>query len=47
MRELCNTVERLLVLTVGDIIRAEDIDLLVGRPSRGSGLGGELLAVVW
>jgi two-component system, NtrC family, nitrogen regulation response regulator NtrX len=44
VRELRNTVERLLILTPGDSIRADDVDLLVGRPSGASGLGGELLA---
>jgi two-component system nitrogen regulation response regulator NtrX len=44
VRELRNTVERLLILTAGDTIRAEDVELLVGRPSGASGLGGELLA---
>jgi two-component system nitrogen regulation response regulator NtrX len=44
VRELRNTVERLLILTPGDTIRAEDVELLVGRPSGASGLGGELLA---
>ena len=44
VRELRNTVERLLILTAGDTIRTEDVDLLVGGPAGGSGLGGELLA---
>ena len=44
VRELRNTVERLLILTAGDTIRTEDVDLLVGGPVGGSGLGGELLA---
>ena len=44
VRELRNTVQRLLVLTAGETIRSEDVDLLVGRPAGGSGLGGELLA---
>jgi two-component system, NtrC family, nitrogen regulation response regulator NtrX len=44
VRELRNTVERLMILTAGDTIRSEDIDLLVGGPAGGSGLGGELLA---
>ena len=35
--------ERLLILTPGDPIRADDVELLVGRPSGASGLGGELL----
>src|SRR5262249_55581485 len=44
VRELRNTVERLLILTAGDTVRSEDVDLLVGGPAGGSGLGGEVLA---
>ena len=33
----------LLILTLGDQVRAEDVELLVGRPAGASGLGGGLL----
>jgi two-component system nitrogen regulation response regulator NtrX len=44
VRELRNTVERLLILTTGDTIRPEDVDQLVGGAAGASGLSGELLS---
>ena len=44
VRELRNTVERLSILSVGDLVRAEDVDLLVGGGAGASGMGAELLA---
>ena len=44
VRELRNTVERLLILTTGDAVRAEDVELLVGGTGGASGLSGELLS---
>ncbi len=44
VRELRNTVERLLILSSGDSVRAEDVDLLATGRSGGGGLGGELLS---
>ena len=44
MRELRNTVERLIILASGDRITAEDVDLLGSGEQVGSGLGADLLA---
>ena len=44
VRELRNTVERLLILAAGDSVRVEDVDLLATARSGGGGLGGELLS---
>ena len=44
VRELRNTVERLLILASGDRITAEDVDLLGSGEQVGSGLGADLLA---
>jgi len=43
VRELRNTVERLLILSSGNVIGAEDVDLLVSGREGGGGLGAELL----
>jgi two-component system nitrogen regulation response regulator NtrX len=43
VRELRNTVERLLILSSGDSIEAEDVELLVSGAGEGGGLGSELL----
>jgi two-component system, NtrC family, nitrogen regulation response regulator NtrX len=43
IRELRNTVERLLILAGGDEVRPEDVSLLVGAGAGDSGLGQELL----
>ena len=43
VRELRNTVERLLILSSGDSIDVEDVDILVSGGSGGGGLGAELL----
>ena len=44
VRELRNTVERLLILAAGDSVRVEDVDLLATARSGGGSLGGELLS---
>ena len=44
VRELRNTVERLLILASGDRITAEAVDLLGSGEQVGSGLGADLLA---
>ena len=44
VRELRNTVERLIILASGDRITAEDVDLLGSGEQVGSGLGADLLA---
>jgi len=44
IRELRNTVERLMILAPGDVVRAEDVDMLASGRAGGSGVGGELLA---
>jgi two-component system, NtrC family, nitrogen regulation response regulator NtrX len=44
IRELRNTVERLMILSSGDSVRAEDVDALASGDSTESGMGGELLA---
>jgi two-component system nitrogen regulation response regulator NtrX len=43
VRELRNTVERLLILSTGSEVRASDVDMLAPARSTGSGLGSELL----
>jgi two-component system nitrogen regulation response regulator NtrX len=43
VRELRNTVERLLILSSGNVIGVEDVDLLVSGREGGGGLGAELL----
>ena len=44
VRELRNTVERLLILAAGDVVRAADVDLLAaGRASSGN-VGGDILS---
>jgi two-component system nitrogen regulation response regulator NtrX len=43
VRELRNTVERLLILSSGDVIQEEDVDFLVSGGGGGGGLGAELL----
>jgi two-component system nitrogen regulation response regulator NtrX len=43
VRELRNTVERLLILSSGNVIGAEDVDSLVSGQEVGGGLGAELL----
>ena len=45
IRELRNTVERLLILTAGETVRSEEVDLLVAGTAGGSSLGRELLSV--
>ena len=45
IRELRNTVERLLILSPGEAVRAEDVDALVGGSSSGDALGATLLNV--
>jgi len=45
VRELRNTVERLLILSAGSVIQAEDVDLLVSGGEGAGGLGGDLLQV--
>ena len=44
VRELRNTVERLFILSSGDVIEEEDVDLLVSGVDRAGGLGSELLS---
>ena len=44
VRELRNTIERLLILTSGDAIDVGDVDALVTGGEGGSGLGAELLS---
>ena len=44
VRELRNTVERLLILAAGDHITAEDVDLIGSGERVSSGLGADLLA---
>ena len=44
IRELRNTVERLLILSTGDHVGADDVDLLAPGRTGGSGLGSELLS---
>jgi two-component system, NtrC family, nitrogen regulation response regulator NtrX len=44
IRELRNTVERLLILSPSDRIRKEDVDHLVAGRPEGLGLGSELLS---
>jgi two-component system nitrogen regulation response regulator NtrX len=43
VRELRNTVERLLILSSGESIEAQDVEFLVSGGSGGGGLGPELL----
>lgn len=45
VRELRNTVERLLILSSGDSIEAEDVEMLVSGAPEGGALGAELLQV--
>lgn len=45
VRELRNTVERLLILVTGNEITATDVDLLVGGQSTGGALSADLLNV--
>jgi two-component system nitrogen regulation response regulator NtrX len=44
VRELRNTVERLMILSAGDPIRRDDVDRLVSGPTEGGELGAGLLA---
>jgi len=44
IRELRNTVERLMILSSGDSVRAEDVDALAAGGGSDPGVGGELLA---
>jgi two-component system nitrogen regulation response regulator NtrX len=44
VRELRNTVERLLILASGPMVASDDVDLLVGGQMRGGGLSSDLLA---
>ncbi len=44
IRELRNTVERLLILSSGGSVRAEDVEMLAGSRSATPGLSGDLLA---
>jgi two-component system nitrogen regulation response regulator NtrX len=44
VRELRNTVERLMILAPGPVIGARDVDLFVGGPGPGAGLSADLLA---
>jgi two-component system, NtrC family, nitrogen regulation response regulator NtrX len=44
VRELRNTVERLLILSSGNTITAKDVELLVTGQATGSGLSSELLS---
>ncbi|HEU0297870.1 MAG TPA: sigma-54 dependent transcriptional regulator [Longimicrobium sp.] len=43
VRELRNTVERLLILSSGPTVTADDVDLLVAGRMKGGGLSGDLL----
>jgi two-component system nitrogen regulation response regulator NtrX len=43
VRELRNTVERLLILSSGDVIEESDVEFLVSGAGGGGGLGSELL----
>ena len=43
VRELRNTVERLLILSSGPVVSADEVDLLVGGGTGASGLGEDLL----
>ena len=43
VRELRNTVERLLILAGGPTVTEDDVDLLVGGRMKGGGLSGDLL----
>jgi two-component system nitrogen regulation response regulator NtrX len=43
VRELRNTVERVLILSSGPTITADDVDLLVAGRMKGGGLSGDLL----
>ncbi|HEX2076676.1 MAG TPA: sigma-54 dependent transcriptional regulator [Longimicrobium sp.] len=43
VRELRNTVERLLILSSGATVTADDVDLLVAGRMKGGGLSGDLL----
>jgi two-component system nitrogen regulation response regulator NtrX len=45
VRELRNTVERLLILSPGDAVRADDVDALVASTASGDALGAALLNV--
>jgi two-component system, NtrC family, nitrogen regulation response regulator NtrX len=44
VRELRNTVERLLILAPGSRITAQEVDILVSGPQAGAGLSADLLA---
>jgi two-component system, NtrC family, nitrogen regulation response regulator NtrX len=44
VRELRNTVERLLILAAGPVVGGDDIDLLVAGNTRGGGLSSDLLS---
>jgi two-component system nitrogen regulation response regulator NtrX len=45
IRELRNTVERLLILSSSDIVGADEVELLVtGQQASGGGLSGDLLS---
>jgi two-component system nitrogen regulation response regulator NtrX len=44
VRELRNTVERLMILAAGEMVRAEDVDVLVAGKASASGVGAEILA---
>jgi two-component system nitrogen regulation response regulator NtrX len=43
VRELRNTLERLLILSSGDVIEETDVDFLVSGAGGGAGLGSELM----
>ena len=43
IRELRNTVERLLILASGEVIAAQDVELLVSGTLQGGSLSGDLL----
>ena len=43
VRELRNTVERLLILSSGPVVTADDVDLLVSGQMKGGGLSSDLL----
>jgi two-component system nitrogen regulation response regulator NtrX len=44
VRELRNTVERLMILTTGESITEKDVELLVAGQAPGSGLSADLLS---
>jgi len=44
VRELRNTVERLMILSAGDRVRPEDVDLLAAGKGQGQGMASEILS---